>query len=80
MGAGHGTEPEDQHGQPEDSGCGILQQLQTHVLRGQLLRSDARPDDHGNQKGGAEELGKKAARERFSHDGILTVRDSLSQT
>ena len=42
MRPGHRPEHQDQHGQAEDGGRAVLQQLQTDVIGGELLGCDAR--------------------------------------
>ena len=60
----HRAEHEDQHRQTERGGGAVLQQLQPHVVRGQLLRGDSRADHDGDQQAGAQELGEQPPDQR----------------
>ena len=59
--AGDRPEQQDQHGQAEHRGGGVLQELQSDVVRGELLCGNAGADDHGDQQGGAGELGEQSS-------------------
>ena len=63
---------------------GDVSVLEPDVLRGELCRGNAGPDDHGHQEGGAEELGEQAARQgrclNVGHTRMLTQPQWLSQT
>ena len=67
--ARHRPEHEDQDGQPEDGGGGVLQQLQTDVVGRQLLGRDPGTDDDRHEQPGAEELGKNRRRRRAAASG-----------
>ena len=62
--AGDRPEQQDQHGQAEHRGGGVLQELQSDVIRGELLCGNTGPDDHGDQQGGAGELGEQSSGQR----------------
>ena len=66
--AGDRPEQQDQHRQAEHRGGGVLQELQSDVIRGELLCGNPGPDDHGDQQGGASELGEQSSGQR---DGVV---------
>lgn len=78
------TTPLDEHRKAERGCRAVLEELEPDVLRGELCRGNAGPDDHGHQEGGAEELGEQAARQgrclNVGHTRMLTQPQWLSQT
>ena len=80
--AGDRPEQQDQHGQAEHRGGGVLQQLQSDVVRGELLCGNAGPDDHGDQQGGAGELGEQSSGQRDGvvHGPLVTRASAPSST
>ena len=65
---GDRPEQQDQHSQAKHRGGGVLQQLQSDVIRGELLCRNTGPDDHRDQQGGASELGEQSSGQR---DGMI---------
>ena len=59
--AGDRPEQQDQNGQAQHGGGGVLQELQSDVVRGELLRGDAGADDDRDEQCGAGELGQQSS-------------------
>ena len=66
--AGDRPEQQDQHGQAEHRGGGVLQQLQPDIVRGELLCGNTGADDDRDQQGGAGELGEQPSGQ---WDGVI---------
>ncbi len=79
--AGDGREDEDQDGQPERGGDGVLEQLQADVGGGQALRGDAGADDDRGESRAAEELADGSAQGR-AHEATRSceIRSSAPGT
>ena len=56
MSAGDRSEQQDQHGQAQHGGGRVLQELQSDVVRGELLCGNAGADDDRDEQRGASEL------------------------
>ncbi|GAB3148176.1 hypothetical protein GCM10027058_08360 [Microbacterium neimengense] len=67
----HRAEHEDQHRQAERRGQTVLEKLQPHIIRGETLRSDTRPDHDRDEQARSDELGSCTAQNVWSpHDGV----------
>ena len=66
--AGDRPEQQDQHGQAEHRGGGVLQELQSDVVRRELLCGNAGADDDRDEQRGAGELGEQPSGQR---DGVI---------
>jgi len=67
--AGQGREDQDDDGEAERGGGGVLQQLQPGVGGREALGHDPGADDEGDEQPGAEELGERAAGWMRVHGG-----------
>ena len=81
MRAGYRPEQQDQDGQTEHGGGGVLQQLQADVVRRELLGRDAGADDDRDQQGGAGELGEQPSGQwNGMNHGLLVRTVSVSSS
>jgi hypothetical protein len=62
VGARNRAEHQYQHRQAEYRRSGVLQQLQPHVVGGQLRGGDSGANHHSHEQGGADELREESAR------------------
>ena len=82
---GHRSEHEDEHRRPSTVAV-LFSELEPDVLRGELCRGNAGPDDHGHQEGGAENSASKrrggAVSQCRSHENVDSTpvaQSNLSQ-